>query len=233
MSVLASENAMRQQIVECCQQLDSAQLNTGRAGNLSALFDRGAKTGMLITPSAMHYDAMTIDDIVWMAIEQPAHTPVWDGNHRPSSEWRMHQAMYQALPADQCQSVLHVHSSIATTLACLPSVQKGGIGAFHYMIAAAGGNTIECARYETFGTEALSAAMVDAIKDRRACLLANHGQIAVGTSIRAAFDLAAEVESLCKMYWQALQVEPPAILTDAQMDEVHEQFANYRYREND
>lgn len=138
--------------------------------------------------------------------------------------------MYQTLASDQCQAVLHVHSSFATTLACLPSVQRDGIGPFHYMIAAAGGNTIRCAQYETFGTEALSAAMFGAMKDRRACLLANHGQIAVGASIRGAFDLAAEVEVLCKMYWQAMQIEKPAMLSDAQMREVHEQFSTYGYR---
>jgi len=228
-----SENALRQQIIDCCRQLDAAQLNTGRAGNLSALFDRGNKVGMLITPSAMHYDALNVDDIVWMPIDQADDEAVWEGEQRPSSEWRMHQTLYQTLPGDQCQAVLHVHSSYATTLACLPSVQRDGIGPFHYMIAAAGGNTIRCAHYETFGTQALSAAMADAVKGRRACLLANHGLIAAGTSIRGAFDLAAEVEVLCKMYWQAIQIEKPAMLTDEQMRQVHEQFAQYNYRDSD
>jgi L-fuculose-phosphate aldolase len=226
-----SENALRQQIIDWCCALDAAQLNTGRAGNLSALFDRGGKVGMLITPSAMHYGEMSIDDIVWMPVEQSDEEPSSDGDRRPSSEWRMHQSMYDSRGRDRCQAVLHVHSSFATTLACLPSVQRDGIGPFHYMIAATGGNTIRCATYETFGTKALSAAMTRAIHGRRACLLANHGQIAVGTSIREAFDLACEVEVLCQMYWQALQIEKPAMLTDEQMADVHKQFANTNYRD--
>lgn len=222
-----SENDVRQQIIGTCRRLDAAQLNTGRAGNLSARWHRGLADGMLITPSAMPYDSLGIDDIVWMPLGQNQADPAAEGEQRPSSEWRMHLDLYQR---NDVQAVLHVHSSFATTLACLPRVQQHGIPAFHYMIAAAGGNTIRCAPYHLFGTSALSNAMLTAMQDRRACLLANHGQVATGASITAAFELAAEVETLSKMYWQALQVSEPVILSDTQMDEVHEAFAAYHYR---
>ncbi|MGC1443179.1 MAG: class II aldolase/adducin family protein [Burkholderiaceae bacterium] len=234
-----SENSFRQAIIDCCRQLNTANLNTGRAGNLSTLWHRGGEAGMLITPSAMHYDQMTIDDIVWMPLKQPAgknDAMVTDGHNKPSSEWRMHQTLYLSSdgsgnPGNSgTRAVLHVHSPFATTLACLPRVQAEGLPAFHYMIAVAGGNNLRCAPYALFGSEELSAAMQQAIAGRRACLLANHGQIAVGADIRAAFDLAAEVEDLCRLYWQALQIGEPVILTDKQMVAVHESFASYSYR---
>jgi L-fuculose-phosphate aldolase len=141
----------------------------------------------------------------------------------------MHMSLYGQ---EDVAAVLHVHSSFATSLACLPKIQAHGIPAFHYMIAAAGGNNIRCANYHLFGSRSLSDAMADAMQSRRACLLANHGQIAVGSSISAAFELAQEVETLSKMYWQALQLGEPAILSDQQMHEVHEAFARYQYRDD-
>lgn len=225
-----TENSVREQIIETCRRLDGAGLNTGRAGNLSAWWDRGNGAGMLITPSAMHYDAMGIDDIVWMPLTQPAKGVTAFGEHAPSSEWRMHQALYLAQP--ETRAVLHVHSPFATTLACLPKIHAQGIPAFHYMVAVAGGNTIRCAPYQTFGTQALSDAMCQAMVDRRACLLANHGQIAIGKSIGSAFDLSLEVESLARLYWQSLQLGEPTILTDTQMDAVRTQFQNNAYRDD-
>lgn len=226
-----SENALREQIVICCNQLNANGLNTGRAGNLSARWNRSGSTGMLITPSALHYDAMTIDDIVWMPLTQDADQRLYDGQRDPSSEWRMHHGLYTNA-TDTPNAVLHTHSAFATTLACLPRVQRDGIPAFHYMIAVAGGNSIRCAQYEVFGSQALSEAMSNAMIDRKGCLLANHGQIAMGDSIRDALDLAVEIESLSQMYWQALQIEEPATLTDTQMDEVYDAFRHYSYRNN-
>lgn len=227
---LPSENDLRQKLINTCLQLNGARLNAGRSGNLSARWHRGHDDGMLITPSAMPYADMQPDHIVWMPFGQDEANDGdvrYDGTHKPSSEWRMHMCLYGQ---DDVAAVLHVHSSFATSLACLPQVQTGGIPAFHYMIAAAGGNSIRCADYHLFGSRALSDAMAKAMQDRRACLLANHGQIATGNSIDGAYELAQEVETLSKMYWQALQIGQPVILSDEQMAEVHEAFGRYQYR---
>jgi L-fuculose-phosphate aldolase len=124
-------------------------------------------------------------------------------------------------------AVVHVHSSCATTLACLPVIQARGIPAFHYMIAVAGGHDIRCASYATFGTQALSEAALAALADRRACLLANHGQIALAADLEGALALALEVESLSRQYLQALQVGEPVVLDASEMARVLDAFAQY------
>ena len=149
----------------------------------------------------------------------------FDGRRAPSSEWRMHLDIYRVRP--EVGAVVHVHSPYATTLACLPAIQAAGIPAFHYMIAVAGGHDIRCARYATFGTQALSEAALVALSDRRACLLANHGQMALGADLPQALSLALEVESLSRQYLQALQVGQPVVLPDDEMARVLEAFARY------
>jgi L-fuculose-phosphate aldolase len=190
--------------------------NRGRAGNVSARLS--ARDGMLITPSGMDYDTLTAQDIVACDF---AGTP-GDRNARlPSSEWRMHAAVY--LARAEAAAVVHTHSMFATVLACL----QREIPSFHYMVAAAGGRDIRCAPYARFGTQSLADAVVTALEGRRACLLAHHGTIALGESPAAALRLAAEVESLAEMYWRVLQVGQPSLLSAAEMDAVIEQFKTY------
>lgn len=140
----------------------------------------------------------------------------------------MHAALHEAHDAG---AVVHTHSTHASALSCLPEVQRRGIPAFHYMIAMAGGDDLRCARYATFGTQALSQAALEAIDGRRACLLANHGVLAYGDTLAAAFALAQEVETLARMYAIALSLAPalgdPVLLDDAQMAQVRAQFAGY------
>jgi L-fuculose-phosphate aldolase len=151
--------------------------------------------------------------------------PRLDGPHAPSSEWLIHLDLHNARPDDQ--AVLHVHSPYATTLACSERVQREGVPAFHYMVAVAGGPDLRCARYATFGTSELSVATLAALEGRRACLMAHHGMITVGAGLSQALDLAVEVESLCRIYWQALSVGDPPRLSDAEMARVLERFAVY------
>ena len=136
----------------------------------------------------------------------------------------MHQVLYRDRAAG---AVVHLHSPHATSLACLPRIQREGIPAFHYMVAAAGGVDIRCAPYHLFGTVALAEAARVAMAGRTACLLANHGLLAMGDTLDAAVRVAVEVETLARMYWQALQVGEPVILDAAQMAEVIERFASY------
>jgi L-fuculose-phosphate aldolase len=143
------------------------------------------------------------------------------GKYLPSSEWRMHLDIYKNRP--EAQAIVHTHSLFATALACL----RKDIPPFHYMIGVAGGTTIRCSDYAEFGTQALSDTMLNALKDRSACLLANHGQIAFGPNLGRALWLAAEVETLAQQYWAALQAGTPVILDESQMTTVLARFKTY------
>ena len=126
-------------------------------------------------------------------------------------------------------AVVHAHSTFATTLACLGRE----VPAVHYMIALAGGDSIACAAYSVFGEQALSDAALEALRDRKACLLANHGMIALGSDLDDALAVAVEVEFVCEIYWRSLQLGQPNILTARQMDEVKRKFADYKKRDTD
>jgi L-fuculose-phosphate aldolase len=178
---------------------------------------QGAKGGYLITPSARAYDTMHLDDLVFMG-------PDWShggGQNVPSTEWRIHRDIYIARP--EVNAVVHTHSPYATTLACL----RRPIPAFHYEVAFAGGPDIRCAPYATFGTQELSDAALGALDSRRACLLANHGLLAVGASVESAVGLADKVEALSRIYWQALQAGEPALLDGTEMARVAERMSTY------
>ncbi|MEZ5658525.1 MAG: class II aldolase/adducin family protein [Burkholderiaceae bacterium] len=194
---------------------------------------------MLITPSAMSYERMAADDIVWMPFGPMPGEAAWPDNaaqpaeqvgpHAASSEWRMHRALLcQTGAVGRC--VLHLHSPYATTLACSAQVQRHGIPAFHYMVAAAGGDDIRCAAYETFGTEALGKTLLAAMDGRHACLLAHHGMVVRAMSPGQALERARELEWLARVYWQALQIGEPPILDRDQMRAVHARFAASAYR---
>lgn len=221
---LGTENAARKAIVDTCLKMGALGLNTGRAGNVSLRWHRGGAfgAGMLITPAAMPYESMHADDIVWMSFAETRP----DAGRRPSSEWRMHRDLYLARP--EAGAVVHVHSPAATALACLPKVQREGIPAFHYMVAVAGGADIRCAPYRTFGSAELSEVALEALRGRRACLLANHGTLACGGTLAAALELSNEVESLARMYAITLQLGGPNILPEDEMARVLERFGAYR-----
>ena len=221
----AREDDARAAIVDACLRMNALGINQGKSGNVSLRWDRGGAQGMLVTPSALAYERMGIDDIVWMALAAGEGSPEVDGLHPPSSEWRIHRDVY--LARAEAGSVVHAHPSFATTLACSARGQAGGIPAFHYMVAVAGGDDIRCAPYATFGTQELSTHALAALQGRRACLLANHGMLAFGASLEAALALAVEVEALARMYWQALQLGDPVILDDARMRAVIARFDGY------
>ena len=203
---------MRAELLAIAQQLAALGLNKGTSGNVSVRHE----DGFLITPSGMDIAEMQTSSMVMMSMDG---TPQSTG--KPSSEWRFHRDIYQAKP--HVGAVIHTHSMFATTLACL---QKD-IPPFHYMIAMAGGDNIHCAPYALFGTQALSDGAIAALKDRKACLLANHGMIAIGRDLKQALAITQEVETLCEQYWRALQIGQPYILSQQEMAEVFEQFKGY------
>lgn len=209
-----SDNAeTRRQMVDICRRMNSSGINQGTAGNLSVRVG----DGFLITPSSLPYDVMTPDDIVEMD---------YDGTYvgrRPSSEWRFHRDILRE--RTDINVVLHCHSLYATTLAC----HHRSIPAFHYMIGVFGGTTMRCAKYATFGTQALSDYALEALKDRTACLLGQHGQIALGKDMEHALWTAIEVETIARMYVQALALGEPPVLPDDEMARVIEQMRKMSY----
>lgn len=211
-----NESELRGELVRVAQRLDAQGLNRGSSGNLSMHFGEG----LLITPSGMGAEGLTEDDIVFVSFEGEAR-----GRLNPSSEWMFHRDILEQRP--EFGAVIHTHSTAATALACM----RRDIPPFHYMIAMAGGDNIRCADYATFGTQALSEAVLVALEDRRACLLANHGMIAAGKNLAEAFKLAVEVETLAEQYLRTLQAGGPVLLTDAELRAARQQFADLHYGE--
>jgi L-fuculose-phosphate aldolase len=208
-----AELTLRQQMVRTCRKMNETGINQGTAGNLSVRFG----DGFLITPSSLPYDGMEPDDLVEMG---------WDGTYtgrRPSSEWRFHRDILKARP--DVNVVLHCHSACATSVAC----HHRTIPAFHYMVGVMGGNTLRCARYATFGTQALSDAAIEALEGRMACLLGQHGQISLGTTLEGALWMAVEVETLARMYVQALALGEPPVLPEEEMERVIAQMKRMSY----
>jgi len=208
-----SGKSVREQVLAAAQSMNSLGLNQGTAGNVSARDGRG----FWITPTALPYDRCTPEDLVWLDWSGQGR-----GRRKPSTEWRMHADIYRTYP--EAGAILHAHSLYCTTLACL----ERPITAFHYMVAMAGGDSIRCAPYAAFGSQALSDAAVAALRDRSAALLAHHGMICHAADLDRALALAVEVETLARMYLQALAVTEPPVLSAAAMAEVLSRFSDYR-----
>jgi L-fuculose-phosphate aldolase len=206
------ESSLRQQLIAALQRLDTLGLNRGSTGNLSHRLG----DGMLITPTGMGAADCGPDDLVWLGFDGTLR-----GAWKPSSEWHFHQALYAARP--ELQAVVHTHATHATALACL----RRPLPAFHYMVAVAGGTDVRCAPYHLFGTPELSQAVVQAMQGRKAALLATHGLVTAGATLREAMKVTIEIESLCDTYLRALAVGEPAVLGDDEMAAVIDKFRGY------
>lgn len=201
-------------IIETARRLDALGFMPSKSGNVSVRIEAGFR----ITPSGLPYAALAEADLVDVAPDGR----VLAGERRPSSEWRLHAEIYAARP--DAQAIVHTHSPRATALSCA----RRGLPPFHYMIALAGGCDIRCSAYATFGTAQLALAAIPALAGRRACLLANHGVVAIGSSSAAAETLAREVENLAGQYLDLLAAGlAPVLLTPAEMMAVTEQFGGY------
>lgn len=208
---------LRQQLIDSALDMNAAGLNQGTSGNLSVRHENG----MLITPSGMDYASLSVADIVWMGYDGTS-----TGVRKPSSEWRFHAAIYERRP--EVKAVLHAHPSNCTALACTGR----GIPAFHYMVAIAGGKDIPCAKYATFGSEALAEYVLQALERRHACLMAHHGLLCVGDGLAQVLKLAIEVEHLAEVYCRILAMGGERLLDDAEMARVLEKFRHYGKQDN-
>ncbi len=200
-------------IIRFAQSLHDSGLGVGKAGNVSG---RGG-AGYFITPTGIAYELLDVNTLVEMDFQGQRI----NSDLLPSSEWRLHQDIYRA--RSEVHGIVHTHSPYATAVACTGQ----DIPAFHYMVAIAGGNSIRCADYATFGTQTLSDHAMQALQDRRACLLANHGVIAVGPDVATAFYLARQVEELAKQYVLSRQIGEPVLLDEQEMARNLEKFASY------
>ena len=211
-----AELEARQALITTALAMSRQKLSPGRSGNVSMRFG----DGMLITPTGMAYDKIEPDDIAFVAHDGSVKL----GSRKPSSEWHFHLAAYAARP--DRSAVVHTHSMNATALACA----RRGIPAFHYMVAAAGGADIPLVPYATYGTPELAVLVAAGLAERDACLLSNHGVVAIGRDLTAALDLAGEVEILAEQYLKVLSIGPAHVLGEAEMAVVVEKFKDYGQR---
>ena len=207
-------NKLKSEIIKFSKLLNSRKLSALRSGNISVRF----KKGFLITPSGKKYSSLKNKDIVYVSLNGKFDKKLGI----PSSEWKFHQDIY--INKEEANAIVHSHSTNATAL----SVHKKSIPAFHYMIALAGGNDIKCANYATYGTRKLSVNILKALKNRKACLISNHGQIAYDDNLSKAFELAEEVENLSLQYITALKIGKPKILSNVEMNKVLAKAKNYK-----
>jgi L-fuculose-phosphate aldolase len=204
--------AIRRQMIATCIYMNDRGINQGTSGNISVRVDGG----FLITPSGVPYHEMKPNDIVMMKLDA-SHT----GPRKPSTEWRFHRDIMAKKP--EVGATIHLHSMFCTSL----SILRREIPAVHYMIAAAGGPTVPCVPYVTWGTQELADYIIGALENRLACLLANHGMVCVGRDLKKAAWLAVEIETLAAQYWRALQVGKPHILPDDEIGRVMQKFKSY------
>lgn len=209
---------LRRQLIHTALAMNASGINSGTSGNLSVRCGQG----LLITPSGMEYAELEVTDIV--ELDARGET---ESHRKPSSEWRIHHDIYQR--REDALAIVHAHPVHCAALACLGR----GIPPFHYMVAKAGGRDIRCSPYATFGTQELSDQVLAALRERNACLMANHGLMALGNSLKNALALAVEVENLARTYLQCLSVGEPETLDDAEMDRVVEKFRSYGSQSSD
>ena len=203
----------KKEIIKFAKLLNQRKLSALRSGNISLRY----KSGFLITPSGKKYSLLKVKDIVFVNLNGK-----YNKKQKPSSEWRFHQDIY--ISKKNAKAIVHSHSTNATAL----STHNKKIPSFHYMVALAGGSDIKCAKYATYGTRELSKNILKALKNRFACLIANHGQIAFGSSLAEAFELAEEVDNLANQYIKDLFLGRPKLLSLNEMKKVLNKSKTYK-----
>ena len=209
---------LKAEVIKYSKKLSVINLSALSPGNISVRIKERGVDGFYITPSGMKYSSLKAKDIVFVSLKG-----IFDKKkNKPSSEWRFHQDIY--VNKKKANAIVHAHSTCATAV----SVHQKSIPAFHYMIGVAGGEDIKCTKYATFGTRKLSKNILSALKNRLACLIGNHGQIAFGENLNKAFELAQDIENICNQYINALRIGIPKILSKKEMKIVLGKMRNYK-----
>ena len=213
----------RQEVINYSIKLNTANLSPLRSGNISVRGIEEGVEGFFITPSGKKYETLKPEDIVFLSLNEKKDFLSWfNSGKNPSSEWRFHQDIYKN--KWEAKAIVHAHSTHATAV----SAHGKSIPPFHYMIALAGGEDIRCSEYATFGTHELSMNIIKALKDRKACLMSNHGQVAYGVNLSKAFELAQEIENICHQYIIALKMGEPKNLSLSEMNKILDKVKNYK-----
>ena len=214
---------LKLEVIKYAKKLNDTNLSPLRSGNVSVRTDLSGKEGFFITPSGVKYNDLQEDKIVFLEMDEKKNEQkIVDHGLNPSSEWKFHQDIYINKP--NAIAIVHAHSPYATAV----SAHGKNIPAFHYMVALAGGNDIKCADYATFGTKQLSKNIIQALNERKGCLMSNHGQVAFGSTLKQAFELAEEVENICHQYIIALKIGNPKILSWAEMNKILDKIKHYK-----
>ena len=209
---------LKSAVIRYSKKLNSTNLSALRSGNISVRAKEKKIDGFYITPSGIKYSSLKAKDIIFVSLKGRFDKK----KGAPSSEWRFHQDIY--VNKKNAKAIVHAHSTCATAV----SSHQKSIPAFHYMVAVAGGDDIKCTKYATFGTRKLSKNILYALKDRSACLIGNHGQIAFEQNLEKSFELAQEIENICHQYINALRIGIPKILSKKEMKIVLEKMKNYK-----
>ena len=214
---------LKLEVIKYAKKLNDTNLSPLRSGNVSVRTDLSGKEGFFITPSGIKYNDLQEDKIVFLEMDEKKNEQkILDHGLNPSSEWKFHQDIYINKP--DAIAIVHAHSPYATAV----SAHGKNIPAFHYMVALAGGNDIKCADYATFGTKQLSKNIIQALNDRKGCLMSNHGQVAFGKNLDQAFELAEEIENICHQYINTIKLGNPKILSFEEMNKILEKTKNYK-----
>ncbi|MEI9988597.1 MAG: class II aldolase/adducin family protein [Rhizomicrobium sp.] len=213
MTETADETTLRNQVVDAMRAMVAHGLNRGTTGNVSVR----CGDGLLVTPTGVTPENLTPECIVFLNMQGRAR----EGSFKPSSEWQMHAALLGA--RRDVNAIVHCHSRYATILACAGKP----IPPLHYMVGVSGKPSVPIAGYATFGSEELARNVVETLAGGYACLMANHGQIAMAPSIARALVIADEIEEQSAVYWGTLLIGGPNILSGTQMDEIFGQFKKY------
>lgn len=221
MTISEDSKALRLDVIETAREMNRRGINVNKSGNVSVRAVRDGAQGFLITPSGVPYEALEPDFIAFVPLSEPLTIERSVGPYAPSSEWELHARVYLLRP--DAAAVVHTHSCYATALAC----QDMPIPSFHYMVAAAGGASIDVVPYQTFGTPELAKAAAEGLRRVDACLLSHHGVLAAGRSLFKALTLAAEVENLAHQYVVARTLGEPKLIDAEEMARVVEKFRHY------
>ena len=214
---------LKLEVIKYAKKLNDTNLSPLRSGNVSVRTDLKGKEGFFITPSGIKYNDLQEDKIVFLEMDEKKNEQkIIDRELNPSSEWKFHQDIYINKP--DAIAIVHAHSPYATAV----SAHGKNIPAFHYMVALAGGDDIKCADYATFGTKQLSKNIIQALNERKGCLMSNHGQVAFGKNLDQAFELAEEIENICHQYINTIKLGNPKILSFEEMNKILEKTKNYK-----
>ena len=214
---------LKLEVIKYAKKLNDTTLSPLRSGNVSARADLNGKEGFFITPSCIKYNDLHEHKIGFLEMDEKKNEKkILDHGLNPSSEWKFHQDIYINKP--DAIAIVHAHSPYATAV----SAHGKNIPAFHYMVALAGGDDIKCADYATFGTKQLSKNIIQALNERKGCLMSNHGQVAFGKNLDQAFELAEEIENICHQYINTIKLGNPKILSFEEMNKILEKTKNYK-----